>query len=153
MAKERLSKFQKWVLVHTYLKTVKKKLPSGWRPPQINQFSVKHRKKHLKEFSQALFKTEILANYFKLNFVEVKYFEWGGVKWPEFRYPWSSFFRSTGKDKKPHNKAMVSCSRSFTNLTTKGLINWGPTEDRITLTEVGKAKAKEIIEREQKPAA
>ena len=150
MAKARLSKFQKWVLIHAYLKTVKKELPPEWTPPQIDQFSMNHSKKRLKEFSQALFKTEILANYFKLNFVEVTYFDWGGVKWPEFKYPWSSFFRSIGKDKKPHDNAMVTCTRSFTNMATKGLINWGPWEDRITLTDAGRAKAKELIEREKK---
>ena len=143
MAKERLGKFQKWVLVHAYLKVVKKELPPDWIQPQAAQQNIWDKEKYLEEYSGALFKTEILANYFKLNFLNTSY--------SKYAKPWKSLFRSIGKDKKPHNNAMVTCSRSLINMAKKGFINWEPGEVKITLTEAGIAKAKEIIERVEKP--
>ena len=140
MAKERLSKLQRWVLMHTYFKTVKGKLPSKWREPQAAKFPSAHEKKYKKEFSQALFKDEILCNYFNLAFSEQM--ERDPLR---FRFPWMSRFSSIGEDEKNYNKAQVTLFRSLANMEKKGLIKryFG-----ITLTKAGKEKAKEILKRQ-----
>jgi hypothetical protein len=138
MAKERLSKLQRWVLIHTYLKTVKGNLPSNWREPQATKFSGSYDKDEEKRFRQALFKFEILCNYFNLPFAE-----WAERK--HLRFPWASYFRSIGEDKKSHNQAQVTLFRSLANMEKKGLIQ---RDNGITLTKAGKNKAEEILKRD-----
>ncbi len=52
------------------------------------------------------------------------------------------------------DKAVVSYARTKSNMEQKGLLDlepgFGPNAERITLTEAGKAKAQEIIDRAKK---
>ena len=122
MAKERLSRLQKWILVHTYLKTVKKQLPHGWGQPHGN----------FKDKKAVLLKAEVMTNFFKLVESPVR----------------PGYFSTTGDNWQPHKKANVTYARSIANMYEKGLI-YGHTIDagkrEIALTKAGKQKARELI--------
>ena len=113
MAKERLSQLQKWILQTAYQKTKEKKLPHDWRHSQ--SWDGVFTKGDMRVFWQAVYREEILANYFNLAYADK------GEKISDKR-PWSSFFSCIGDDKKHHNKAMVTMHRSLVNMEQKGLL-------------------------------
>ena len=168
MAKERIGKIQRWILIHTYLKTTKQELPDDWKfPPKME----------LQElgalFWSGLFKSEVMLNYFKLTPARKKpqwvwprgtheeplrvadmamYFDNGYTSDIDRRDPErEKKLKKRGEIAATNSKAFVSYPRVKTNMEQKGLIETGslhgPNAERITLTKAGMAKAKEIIER------
>jgi len=68
-----LGRFQRWILVHTYLKTVKHELPEDWRTPDGYGAAERRWKAspdwlavQLDTWNNHLMRTEILLNYFDL---------------------------------------------------------------------------------------
>ena len=62
MAKERIGKIQRWILIYSYKKTVKRQLPDDWKLPyriQSDQFD--------EPFWKHLYKSEVMLNYFELE--------------------------------------------------------------------------------------
>jgi hypothetical protein len=136
MAEQRLSRLQKWILKTTYQKTINKTLPDGWRNPQALKYDGKFTKKHMTIYWQAIYRPEILANYFDLPFVE-----WAESK--HLKGPWASLFSMVGDDKKNHNKAHVTTWRSLKNMLKKKLIK--KRGDGFALTKAGEKKANELL--------
>jgi hypothetical protein len=135
MAQERLSRLQKWILINTYQKTTKKQLPDDWRDSQAAKYFDTYTKRDQRAFWLAIYRQEILANYFDLSFVN-----W--AKREDLDRPWSSYFSKVGDDKKTHNKANVTLFRSIVNMIDKGLIE--KDADKITLTKDGRKKAADL---------
>jgi hypothetical protein len=158
MAKIRIGKNERWVLIHCYLKTVKREVPDDWKLPRA--YCLPGSPCTLKDsefisyddyFWKYLFKSEILLNYFDLKYSR--------NRWREF--PWQGeYFKGYGHHQKKdpwydwdelrkNIKAMVSYLRLSRTLTDKGLIsvrrNFGPNSDEIELTEAGKVKAESIL--------
>ena len=170
MAKERIGKIQRWVLIHTYQKTTEKNLPDDWKlPPKTESQDLGVL------FWGGLFQSEVLFNYFKLipsrkqprwvwprgtqeqpSRVDdmAMYFDNGYTSDIDRRDPErEKKLKKRGEISATHSKAFVLFLRVKTNMKQKGLIEvepgCGPNAERITLTKAGKAKAKEIIEREK----
>lgn len=101
MGKERIGKLERWILIHTYLKTLLLKLPENWISPNgqgsDEGFDVR-----------GLFKSEILLNYFKALPLSSKYT-------PSSRH---TKFAVT----KEYQRALVSISRSINSLQKKQFI-------------------------------
>jgi len=168
MAEERIGTTQHWILIHTYLKTTKKKLPDDWKRPRLMES-----KKLGAFFWRGLYKSEVFLNYFQLE-RGYKMPQW---IWDQGDYPIkvdamaeyfdgrgqhiSSEARAAGRNyteadyirDTQRKKAVASYTRTKANMVKKGLIEvepgLGPNAERITLTKAGKAKAKEIIESEK----
>jgi hypothetical protein len=170
MAKERIGKIQRWILIHTYQKTTYKKLPDDWKfPPKMEPHDLGA------FFWSGLYRAEVLLNYFKLIPARKQprwvwprgiheeplrvndmamYFDNGYTSDIDRRDPErEKKLKKRGETEAMRCKAFVSFSRVKTNMRQKGLIEiepcLGSNAERITLTKAGKAKAKEIIEREK----
>jgi hypothetical protein len=159
IAKERTGKVQRWILIHTYLKTTKKKLPDDWRLPNLMES-----KKLDAYFWTGLYKSEVLLNYFKLEpGYKKQHLVWSHGDYPIKADPMAEYFDRLGPHILPEadflktaqrDKAVVSSARTKSNMEQKGLLGlepgFGPNAERITLTKAGKAKAQEIINRAKK---
>ena len=142
MAKEKLGKYEHWVVVYTYKKTIKRNLPDDWIYPR-------HHEKTGPVFWHYLFKSEIMLNCFGLKFSRYR---------PETGlYGINEYFLKDGslsegydeKEGEKNRKAMVNFSRIKKSLSEKGLINaiqfqgsnaWG-----FELTKKGKQTAKRLL--------
>ena len=153
MSSFRLGKNEKWILIHCYLKTIKRDLPNGWLLPRgYTSYSDNE------HFWNYLFKSEILLNLFRLKpsykypmeeyelyAPEAEYFRGYGYKDKQKHYDWD--------EEKRHNSALVRFNCSKNALLRKGLIkvqdNVLPNTLRINLTEEGIKKALTLIEKTQ----
>ncbi len=132
MAKERLSKLQKWILTQTYKKTI---YHNNSGLDLLGAYAIQDKKLEDKNdlYWRYLFRTEILLSYFKC---ETDYYKIACSKQHCFK----------GKN----NKEQVLLTRSLQNLQDKGLIelikaayvSW----QGIRLTERGKEKTLMLID-------
>ncbi len=107
MAKERIGKLERWILIHCYLKTVKGELPPSWDLSRMdNEFYMK-----------ALWKYDVLNHYFNLEHSD----KIEGYTGPKF------------KDTKKYRAALVSWSRAIRSLIKKGLVQ---RPDKTTLLDL-----------------
>jgi hypothetical protein len=147
MAKDRIGKFERWILLNTYLKTIEQKLPEKWDLPRwMDDYEHETYWKHL-------FKSEVLRNFFKLEYSEKKltdflkntpadYFKGCGY--------WGDFARQVDSQRSEarRNRALATYSRTKNTLVKKGFIKTkpgkGPNAEGIQLTAKGKKKAKKF---------
>ena len=147
MAKERIGKNERWVLIHCYLKTVERKLPDDWKLPRtISKATMSF------EF---LYKSEILLNLFNLEpfkhktayYYGEEYFEVTGYGlWENGNY--KGFTAEQKKRGLKAEKARVNYSRIKRQLINKGLIKvkrGSLNSDGIRLTNKGKLKARQLL--------
>jgi len=161
MAKERIGKIQRWILIYSYKKTVKRQLPDDWKLPyriQSDQFD--------EPFWKHLYKSEVMLNYFEIEPSRhaVARWVWNYRDTPVKVDPMAEYFDGMRPSRRSREheyrreakrkKATVSYVRTKATMVNKGLIKvepgLGPNTDRITLTRAGKMKAKELIERDDR---
>lgn len=147
MTKLRTGKFEQWILIHTYQKTIKRKLPKKWDLPRwLDSTDDDTYWKHL-------YKSEVLRNFFKLEYSEKKPFT-------EFISTIADYFKGCGFEddfsrwvdaqhsEARHNRALATYSRTKNRMVEKGLIRTklglGPNAEGIALTIKGRKKAKEF---------
>ena len=143
---QRIGKLERWILINTYLKTIKDQLPIGWKYPRgINKYidEIANNKCHplnmhsrlqtLNLFKPVLTKSEILLNYFNLPVAYGEAFDKD---------------RERFKDTEAYRKALVTLSRTLKRLEEKGLIVQGSWAYRagtnLKLTDAGKLKAERL---------
>ncbi len=147
MAKERIGKNERWVLIHCYLKTIEHKLPDDWKLPRtISKATMRF------EF---LYKSEILLNLFHLEpfrhkmayYYGEEYFKATGYGiWKDGEY--KGFTEEQREEGLIVEKARVNYSRIKRQLTNKGLIEVKRgtlNSDGIRLTNKGKLKARQFL--------
>jgi len=129
----RLGRFEKWLLIHCYKKTVENDLPPEWKYPKDYPVG------KTSEFHQGyLFKSEILLNYFP----ELK----ASGKFSWYRDVVEKFV--TNAD---YKKALTLYRRTTNRLESKGFIkeyicDGGRYWTGIQLTEAGIEKAKKLTD-------
>ena len=147
MAKERTGKIERWILLHTYLKTIAHELPIKWELPRLLENTSDE------TYWKHLFKSETLRNFFKLEFSK---------KIPPFesKNAWADYFKGCGyenefrrkvdakKSEDRWRRALVAYTRTRNHMVKKGLVKTkagvGPNTEGIRLTAKGKKKAKKI---------
>ena len=128
----RLGKFEKWILIACYKKTIQDDLPADWRRPRG------HRRMETADgfHDKYLFKSEVLLNYF-----------------PALRLSEKQSFHDDVIEKfrtdKEYRKALVTYRRTADQLESKGFIREFVGDDSprwtgIQLTEAGILKAIEL---------
>jgi len=154
MSKDRLSKLQKWILVHCYLKTIKKQLPDSWKYCRgYNYVKSSIERRLLSDYDRArqcakidkdrlenyLCRSEILLNYFNLRL--------------SYKEPFWSGYSDKFETSKEYKSALVVLSRSLKKLWgvkegdgyidcwNNGFVQW----KGYSLTEKGIAKAEELL--------
>jgi hypothetical protein len=125
MSDNRIGKLENWILIHCYLKTIKKELPNTWKKPRHYDYSKEIRIRNLnssdesikksaefdlKTLESYLFKYDILLNYFNLQLSYKEGF------WSEYNEKF--------KDTREYRSALASLSRTLKNLVDKDLISW-----------------------------
>ena len=133
----RLGKFEKWILVNCYRKTILRELPEDWKTPR------EYPRKRPGEFhAQYLFKSEVMLNYFS------------GLK-PSAT---ESFFPDVVEkfqSTKQYRSALAMYRNTANRLeAAKGYIReytgqGGRYWTGIVLTEAGIEKARELLNREE----
>ena len=66
MVRDRTGKFERWILLNTYLKTFERQLPEKWELPRWLDDT------ESETYWKYLFKSEVLRNFFKLEYSEKK---------------------------------------------------------------------------------
>ncbi len=129
----RLGKFEKWILISCFQKTIQRDLPEDWRRPRD------HRRAEAADgfHDKYLFKSEVLLNHFPGLRLSAKQSAFDDV---------IEKFQTT----KEYAKALVTYRRAANQLEAKGLINEfkgvnSPAWTGIVLTEVGIEKAIELV--------
>lgn len=128
----RLGKFEKWILISCFKKTIQRDLPEDWRHPRGRRRSEATDGFH----DKYLFKSEVLLNYFP------------GLKLSE-KQSLSDDVIEKFETTKDYRKALVTYRRAANQLDGKGLIEESRGEDSprwtgIQLTEAGIDKAIEL---------
>ncbi len=134
-----LGKVERWILIHAYLKAMKR-LPDGWQllPDQRDK--------------SRLFKAEVLSNYFRLERSE----ELLARSYAAERLKYPNGFKVT----RAYEAALVSYRRATKNLRARGYVDlwtqyfWDKEFHKcgelgsgtsLTLTPSGKSKARELL--------
>jgi hypothetical protein len=128
----RLGRFEKWILIACYKKTIQRDLPSDWRRPRG------HRRVEAADgfHDKYLFKSEILLNYFPALMLSQK-------------QSYSDDVIEKFQTDKKYRKALVTYRRTINQLEAKGFISEFVGDDSprwtgIQLTEAGMEKAIEL---------
>ena len=142
----RIGKLERWILIHAYIKTVKKELPENWKLSRKEKhlqnwikesakkgITSKAWDKHLKDYWTYIHRSEILLNYFALD-VSYKYPLYGNEK-----------FRTTNK----YKTALASLSRTLKRMEEKKKISrWYKILEKdvfIKLEDAGKKIANNFL--------
>lgn len=116
----RLGKFEKWLLIQCYRKTVLWDLPMGWRLPRGAP-------KRDNDYFSFLLKSEVLLNYYPELHLSEKVAS----------CDWDEKFKTTAL----YRKALVTVSRTWQQLLDKGLVEWHIETDLpwsgLALTDAG----------------
>lgn len=131
----RIGKFEKWILIRCYLKTVKRQLPEGWKMPR----GFYKRKQHETDFDydwRLLFKSETLLNYFhNLQLSQKECYD--------------SQRREKFANTREYRSALALTTRTLYKLVDKGLVSWREGQyaswSGRKLTDKGKEKALELL--------
>lgn len=128
MSKERIGKFERWILTHCYLKTVKGELPPNWKYPRCYE--------NTEVTKGVLWKSEVLLNHF----TELKLSQRKA----------DDISREKFEDTREYRKALVSFARVINRLDKKGyILFWVDKHTKslraISLKEAGIKKAESIL--------
>lgn len=128
----RFGRFEKWILVNCFTKTIQGEVPEGWRRPRG------HRRREAPDgfHDKYLFKSEVLLNYFP------------GLKLSEKQSAFDDViekFQTT----KEYGRALATYRRAANQLEAKGMIQEfqgvdSPRWTGIVLTDAGIQKAIEL---------
>lgn len=128
----RLGKFEKWLLISCFQKTIQRSVPEGWRRPRG------HRRREAVDcfHDKYLFKSEVLLNYFPGLMLSAKQSTFDDV---------IEKFQTT----KEYAKSLVTYRRAANQLEAKGMIKEfqgvnSPRWTGLILTETGIEKAIEL---------
>jgi len=117
-----LGQFERWILIHTYLKTVKKELPADWKYPRGYQRAKDRYANprwadlrprldiHFSVWSEHLMRAEILRNYFDLELSN--------------RQSADDIVKECFRQTPAYRAALASLLRTLKRLERKGLIEW-----------------------------
>ena len=135
----RLGRLQIWILVHAYLKTVKRSLPEGWKSPKTwgrDYESVEWGRRYRRHYEDCLLKSEVLLNYYNLELSAIESKIIGQAK---FKYD------------RPYRNALAVLGKAMRSLKEKDLItvslwyyDFEPTT--LRLTEKGRAIAEKWVD-------
>lgn len=135
-----MGKFERWILIHTYLKTIKQ-LPEDWESPvelKVRKQDVESIERY-KKFELYLCKSEVMLNYFD-GLVLSKYFHDYELQMWDANVKFES--------NKDYRKAQVTFSRTTQNLVHKGLIEIKGLHylgQYINLTDKGRQKVECLL--------